>query len=440
MGRSAANILGFTDGSTERLTVDVSSANPTIDATGGTLNLQSSGTVGMVDVSRVHFTNTAADIFFDHATQDVVLKAGQTTTDSHKVMMSGFSGDASDGWLGKWYLLSSAGTLDADVGLGVDAAGVIAFNDGKYGDDNNIFLMIGGNTEPGDYVNAGDTDGDDVWLKAQGGGTHTAGDPDGGDIIIEPGVFGAGGSGADGKIRFVRPAGTPGTDEASISWGGGSKNHLQIQNHDNGNLFLYTSTTGWGISSGSSPDFTPGVTGCDVGSTTAEVQALYLSEDASSGIYWGLDQDHRTFYDATAAALKHSNGLSFTNSAEGDTASLNIKIARESHTLANAATSTTSIDLGSNVLVLGVGLNVDTAVVDDGGDDTWSSNLDDGADIGTISTGSAAAQNTKVDKLFVPILTDATTNVKFTANGGNFSAGVIEVLVYYIDLTSLANQ
>jgi len=33
----------------------------------------------------------------------------------------------------------------------------------------------------------------------------------------------------------------------------------------------------------------------------------------------------------------------------------------------------------------------------------------------------------------------AQTNVQFTANGGSFDGGVVELVAYYIDLTSLAD-
>ena len=41
--------------------------------------------------------------------------------------------------------------------------------------------------------------------------------------------------------------------------------------------------------------------------------------------------------------------------------------------------------------------------------------------------------------MLAPVKTTDVTQVRFTANGGNFSAGVIEVQVYYMDLTSLAS-
>lgn len=77
-------------------------------------------------------------------------------------------------------------------------------------------------------------------------------------------------------------------------------------------------------------------------------------------------------------------------------------------------------------------LHVKTAVVDDGGDDTWSSELNDGAQEEVLSAGSAAAQNTNVNHHchanagYGGTLTNAETDILLTPNGGNFTAGEIE--------------
>lgn len=138
------------------------------------------------------------------------------------------------------------------------------------------------------------------------------------------------------------------------------------------------------------------------------------------------------------ACLSPAGTLSIGNITEGATASLNVQTAHETHTLAAAGTSTTTtIDVPSGAMVLGASFTVNTAVVDSAGNDSWTAQLDGGA--ATALGGGAPAQNTKVNTLIVPVIINAETNVKFTPNGGNFSAGVIEIVVYYIDLTSLAN-
>ena len=89
-------------------------------------------------------------------------------------------------------------------------------------------------------------------------------------------------------------------------------------------------------------------------------------------------------------------------------------------------------------MLLGVSFCVNTAVSDDGGDDTWSAAFIGGSTT-ALATAAAAAQNTKVNTLIVPEVASAQTNVQFTANGGSFDGGVIELVAYYIDLTSLAD-
>lgn len=96
------------------------------------------------------------------------------------------------------------------------------------------------------------------------------------------------------------------------------------------------------------------------------------------------------------------------------------------------ATDTIDIGVPSGWLIEQCQLHVKVIVVDDGGDDTWSSELNDGATEEAISTASAAAKNTNVnhfahaDNGYGGTLTDAVTNILLTPNGGNFTAGEIE--------------
>ena len=131
--------------------------------------------------------------------------------------------------------------------------------------------------------------------------------------------------------------------------------------------------------------------------------------------------------------------LSIGDITEGKTASLNIQTAHETHTLAAAGTSdTTTISIPAGATLLGVSFCVNTAVSDDDGNDTWSAAFITGS-TATLGTAEAAAQNTKVDTLIVPEISSGVCQIRFTANGTNFDAGVIEIVAYYIDLTSLAN-
>lgn len=104
------------------------------------------------------------------------------------------------------------------------------------------------------------------------------------------------------------------------------------------------------------------------------------------------------------------------------------------------ATDTIDVGVPVGAVLLGASLCVVTAVVDDAGDDTWSSAYSGGATQG-IWSGSAAAQNTKVDTFFdanaATAITSGTTQITLTPNGGNFTAGEIKAVVYYLELTSL---
>ena len=131
--------------------------------------------------------------------------------------------------------------------------------------------------------------------------------------------------------------------------------------------------------------------------------------------------------------------LSIGNATEGGTAGLNYQTAHETHTLAGAKTSdTTTISIPAGATLLGVSFCVNTAVSDDDGDDTWSAAFITGS-TATLGTGEAAAQNTKVNTLIVPESSSGVCQIQFTANGSNFDGGVIEMVAYYLDLTSLAN-
>ena len=131
--------------------------------------------------------------------------------------------------------------------------------------------------------------------------------------------------------------------------------------------------------------------------------------------------------------------ISLSNSTEGGTGRLTRRTSHETHTLANAATSdTTTISIPSGARPLAVSMTVNTAVIDDGGDDTWSAAFITGA-TSIIVTAAAAAQNTKVNFIVPDETTTAVAQIRFTANGGNFTAGVIEIVAYYENLTSLAN-
>ena len=130
--------------------------------------------------------------------------------------------------------------------------------------------------------------------------------------------------------------------------------------------------------------------------------------------------------------------IAISNDAEGSTAKLTRKTAHETHTLSLATTSnTTTISVPSGARLLGASFNVNTAVTN-GGDNTWSAAFITGSTT-TLATAAAATQDTKVDLMIVDEITSAVTQVQFTPQAGSFTAGVIELVVYYEELTSLAS-
>jgi len=135
-----------------------------------------------------------------------------------------------------------------------------------------------------------------------------------------------------------------------------------------------------------------------------------------------------------------TTSASISNVDEGGTGRLNILTVREEHTLAAAGTSDTTMSIPSGCQIIGVQMCVNTAVSDDGGDDTWAAQFVTGDTTAISAAGTAAAKNTKVDTLIVPVITSDVTEVRFTAQGGSFDGGVIEVVVYYRTLTSMANE
>lgn len=110
----------------------------------------------------------------------------------------------------------------------------------------------------------------------------------------------------------------------------------------------------------------------------------------------------------------------------------------------DGATDKIELNIPSGWRILICQLHVKTAVVDDGGDDTWSSELNDGAQEEVISAGSAAAQNTNVnhwaDEESWGTLTDAETDILLTPNGGSFTAGEIEAHCFCLGFDPWVND
>lgn len=140
-----------------------------------------------------------------------------------------------------------------------------------------------------------------------------------------------------------------------------------------------------------------------------------------------------------------TQGTKTSNVTEGNTGGITRTTSRELHTLAAAATSNTtliSIPLGARLISVHTNNNV--AVSDDGGDDTWTLAFVTGSTTSILNdaTGAsihAAAINTKVNFMVPDEKTTGVAELQFTANGGSFDGGVIEIVVVYEFLTSLAD-
>jgi hypothetical protein len=104
----------------------------------------------------------------------------------------------------------------------------------------------------------------------------------------------------------------------------------------------------------------------------------------------------------------------------------------------SGATATIDLNIPANSVILGVSMNVEAAIADDGGDDTWSSEFNDGGTVVAIESGSAPAQNTKVIKPFTQV-TDAETDIVLTPNGGSFTSGSVRVVVAWFQIDQLPN-
>ena len=98
----------------------------------------------------------------------------------------------------------------------------------------------------------------------------------------------------------------------------------------------------------------------------------------------------------------------------------------------------TSISVPSGARLIAVALNVDVAITNDG-DNTWAAAFSTGSTTTIASAGTAAAQNTKISLILGDEVTSGITEITFTPQSANFTAGSIEAVVWYEDITALAN-
>ena len=168
-----------------------------------------------------------------------------------------------------------------------------------------------------------------------------------------------------------------------------------------------------------------------VGSTAL---GAYATTTANNQIVYGRNTITQHLFPSGAVTFRGS----VSHSPDG-TGKLTRGMASETHTLSLAATSdTTTISIPSGARLLAVQMNVDTAVTDGAGDNTWSAAFVTGSTT-SIVTAAAAAQNTKVNLMLPDEITTGIAQIRFTPNGGSFTAGIIQITCYYEFLTSLAN-
>ena len=108
------------------------------------------------------------------------------------------------------------------------------------------------------------------------------------------------------------------------------------------------------------------------------------------------------------------------------------------------ATDKIELNIPTVYRILQCQLHVKTEVADNDGDDTWSSELNDTAQVEVISAGSAKTQNTNVNHWAVAdtwgTLTDAETDILLTPNGSLFTAGEIEATCIAIGFDAWDNE
>lgn len=128
----------------------------------------------------------------------------------------------------------------------------------------------------------------------------------------------------------------------------------------------------------------------------------------------------------------------FTDGANGKF--LNVQQITESHTLAAATTSDTTVTFPAGALVLAVSVRVTTTITASAG---TNFTLGDATTAGRYSTASGsavilfAAGTTHQQAPSTYVVYTAATAIRFTCGGGgSFTAGVVRVTGYYIDLTA----
>lgn len=142
---------------------------------------------------------------------------------------------------------------------------------------------------------------------------------------------------------------------------------------------------------------------------------------------------------APLEVFQADDAIAISSDAEGSVARLTRRTTHETHALTLGATSdTTTISIPSGARLLAVSFNVDATVIDSAGNDTWSADFITGSTT-ALAAGISPVINTKHDLMLPDEISTGVCQIRFTANGGDFSAGVIEIVAYYEELASLAD-
>lgn len=143
---------------------------------------------------------------------------------------------------------------------------------------------------------------------------------------------------------------------------------------------------------------------------------------------WVADEAAFVFYDA--GAWTHTLKARETDVAKAPLGARTMfRILEESHTLALAATSDTVIQIPDRAIVFGVTVRVQTAIT---GATSYNCGIVGDSSKYGGSLGVAAGSNNS--GVTGPTAFYANTPIRFTAVGGNFTAGVIRVAIHYLML------
>ncbi len=177
--------------------------------------------------------------------------------------------------------------------------------------------------------------------------------------------------------------------------------------------------------------------------TTNSYTKLYLqSKNSGNTSRWAIIEEDPDgllkFY--TAASASPVAGIDAAGTYNmGTTGGYLRRTAEATGTAAAAATFNIATNVPTGARILGVQLHVDTAL-----SNTWDAAYNTGS-TQTIGSNSAAAKNTKLNKMFdcqaaTPI-TSGVTDITITRNGGgSFTAGgVVRAIVYYEDFKIMAD-